>query len=455
MNKCSRHLSILFVLLFLSLSSLKAQQSKEVVEKKIDALVASMTVEEKAGQMTQLTLDYVCQGNYFDPNKVMKIDPARLDSALLTYHVGSILNTSTYTLTRDNWYELIEHIQKVATTKTRLKIPVLYGIDAIHGANYTVGSTLFPQELAQAATWNPALIRQAGAVTAYEVRASAIPWNFSPVLDLGRQPLWSRFFETFGEDPYLASAMGEATIKGYQGKDMANPEKIAACLKHYMGYSASYSGKDRTPILLPERVLREYYLVPFAKAIENGAMSVMVNSGEINGKPVHIDHHILTDILKGELKFEGLAVTDWEDIVFLTKRHRVAATYKEAIALAINAGIDMSMVPLEVDFTKLLVELVKEGKVPMSRMDDAVRRILRVKYRLGLFEKPYYPKEYYKKFGSEEFKQINFQAACEALTLLKNKDNVLPLAKNKKILVTGAGANSLTPLNGSWTHTWQ
>jgi beta-glucosidase len=454
MHKLSRHLQILFVLLLLSVSSLKAQ-SKEEIEKKIDALLASMTTEEKAGQMTQLTLDYVCQGKFFDDHKAMKIDPARLDSALLKYHVGSILNTGSYTLTRDNWYELIENIQNVATKKTRLKIPVLYGIDAIHGANYTVGATLFPQELAQAATWNTNLVEQAGAVTAYEVRASAIPWNFSPVLDLGRQPLWSRFFETYGEDPYLASLMGEACVKGYQGKDISHPEKVAACLKHYMGYSASYSGKDRTPIYLSERMMREYYLLPFAKAIENGALTVMVNSGEINGKPVHADHHILTDILKTELKFEGFAVTDWEDIIFLTKRHRVAPTYKEAIAMAINAGIDMSMVPLEVDFTKLLVELVKEGKIPMSRMDDAVRRILRVKYRLGLFQHPYYEKNSYKKFGSEEFKQINFQAASEAMTLLKNKNNLLPLAKNKKILLTGAAANSLTPLNGAWTHTWQ
>ncbi len=453
--KISGQLLILLVMLFLSVSSLKAQQSKQEIEKKIDALLATMTTEEKAGQMTQLTLDYVCKGTFFDDKKEMKIDPARLDSALLKYHVGSILNTGSYTLTRDNWYELITNIQQVATQKTRLKIPVLYGIDAIHGANYTVGATLFPQELAQAATWNTALVEQAGAVTAYEVRASAIPWNFSPVLDLGRQPLWSRFFETYGEDPYLVSLMGEACVKGYQGKDISNPEKVAACLKHYMAYSASYTGKDRTPIALSERVLREYYLVPFEKAIQNGALTVMVNSGEINGTPVHIDHHILTDILKTELKFEGFAVTDWEDIIFLTKRHRVAATYKDAIAMAINAGIDMSMVPLEVDFTKSLVELINEGKIPMTRIDDAVRRILRVKYRLGLFQHPYYEKGSYKKFGSAEFTQINFQAASEALTLLKNKDNILPLAKNKKILLTGAAANSLTPLNGAWTHTWQ
>jgi beta-glucosidase len=448
--------TLLFFLLLLSIFSSYAQQSvHEQIEGKIDVLMSTMTLEEKVGQMTQLTLDYVCQGQYFDGAKEMMIDPIRLDSALLHYHVGSILNTGTHTLPRTTWYELIKGIQFVAMNKTRLKIPVLYGIDAIHGANYTVGGTLFPQELGLAATWNRSLVEQAGAVTAYEVRASAIPWNFSPVLDLGRQPLWSRFFETFGEDPYLVSQMGSAMVRGYQGTNIANKENVAACLKHYMGYSNSLSGKDRTPILMPERLLREYYLAPFQEAIQQGALTVMVNSAEINGTPVHADYHIITEILKQELKFEGFALTDWEDIMFLHTRHRIASNYKEAIAIAINAGIDMSMVPLEVNFCKLLVELVKENKVPMTRIDDAVRRILRVKYRLGLFEHPYYELNEYPKFGSEEFTQFSFQAALESMTLLKNKDQVLPLNKRKKILLTGASAHSLNILNGAWTHTWQ
>ena len=433
----------------------KSESVKNGTEAKIDSLLSVMTVEEKAGEMTQLTLDYICEGNAFDPNKETVINKVKLDSAILHYHVGSILNTGSYTLSREKWYELITQIQEVATKKTRLKIPVLYGVDAIHGATYTKGSTLFPQELAVAATWDPKFAEQAGAITAYEVRGSGIPWNFSPVLDLGRQPLWSRFFETFGEDPYLVSQMGNAIVKGYQGDDIANKEKVAACLKHYMGYSFSTSGKDRTPILMPERLMREYYLVPFANAIKNGAMTVMVNSSEINGTPVHANKHILTDILKDELKFEGFAVTDWEDIIMLNTIHKVAPTYKDAIAMSINAGIDMSMVPSDLQFTKYLVELINEGRIPMSRIDDAVRRILRVKLKVGIFENPIYDFNYYTKFGSKEFSDINFQAALECITLLKNEKNTLPLTKERKILVTGIGANSLNALNGAWTHTWQ
>jgi beta-glucosidase len=424
-------------------------------EAKIDSLLSVMTLEEKAGEMTQLTLDYICKGKAFDENKEMVIDPVKLDSALLYYHVGSILNTGTYTLSREKWYELINQIQDVATKKSRLKIPVLYGVDAIHGATYTQGSTLFPQELALAATWEPSFAEKAGAITAYEVRGSGIPWNFSPVLDLGRQPLWSRYFETFGEDPYLATQMGDAILKGYQGDNIASPDKVAACLKHYMGYSYSVSGKDRTPVLMPERLLREYYLVPFASAVKNGALTVMVNSTEINGTPVHANYHILTEILKEELKFEGFAVTDWEDIIMLNTVHRVAPTYKDAVAIAINAGIDMSMVPSDVKFHTYLVELVNEGRVPMSRIDDAVRRILRVKMKLGLFEKPVSDYNYYTKFGSKESAEVSYQAALECITLLKNDQNILPLTKEKKVLLTGVAANLLNPLNGAWTHTWQ
>ncbi|HVD98719.1 MAG TPA: glycoside hydrolase family 3 N-terminal domain-containing protein [Cytophagaceae bacterium] len=424
-------------------------------EAKIDSLLSVMTVEEKAGEMTQLTLDYICKGKAFDESKEMVIDPVKLDSALLYYHVGSILNTGAYTLSREKWYELIRQIQEVATKKSRLKIPVLYGVDAIHGATYTQGSTLFPQELALAATFEPSFAEQAGAITAYEVRGSGIPWNFSPVLDLGRQPLWSRFFETFGEDPYLATQMGDAMIKGYQGGNLASPDKVAACLKHYMGYSFSTTGKDRTPVLMPERLMREYYMVPFASAIKNGALTVMVNSTEINGTPVHANYHMLTEILKGELKFEGFAVTDWEDIIMLNTVHCVAPTYKDAVALAINAGIDMSMVPSDVNFHKYLVELINEKRIPMSRIDDAVRRILRVKMKLGLFERPISDYNYYTKFGSQESAETNYRAALECITLLKNEKNTLPISKDKKVLLTGVAANLLNPLNGAWTHTWQ
>ncbi|HEY8399994.1 MAG TPA: glycoside hydrolase family 3 N-terminal domain-containing protein [Cytophagaceae bacterium] len=429
--------------------------SQPEIEKKVDALLSQMTLEEKVGQMTQVTLDVICKGKPFDEKKKQELDKDMLKKVLVDYKVGSILNTGAYTLPREQWYEIISEIQKIALKQTRLKIPVIYGIDAIHGANYTVGATLFPQQLGLAATWNPEFAEQMGAITAYEVRASAIPWNFSPVLDLGRQPLWSRFFETFGEDPYLATLMGDATVKGYQGDNVGDPEKVAACLKHFVGYSNSRSGKDRTPIMMTERELREYYLVPFKSAIEKGAQTIMINSSEIDGVPVHADYHILTSILKEELKFDGFAVTDWEDIVMLHTVHNVADSEKEAVKLAINAGVDMSMVPLKLDFADHLIELVKEGQVPMERIDDAVRRILRVKYRLGLFEKVYYDMKRYPKFGSPEFAEASYKAALESVTLLKNNDRVLPMAKDKKVLVTGVAGNSMIYLNGAWTHTWQ
>jgi beta-glucosidase len=449
-------------LLVFSLLSCKDDKKKEVksggnqdTEKKISELLAKMTLEEKVGQMTQITLDVICKGKPYDADKVMEIDPAKLDTAILKYKVGSILNTGTSTLSREEWYKIIGTIHDVNTKKTERKIPVLYGIDAIHGVTYTKGSTLFPQELGLAATWDPSFAEKGSSVTAYEVRASAIPWNFSPVLDLGRQPLWSRFFETFGEDPFLVSEMGKAVIKGYQGDNISNPEKVAACLKHYMGYSFSFSGKDRTPILMPERLMREYYLPPFAEAIKAGAQTVMINSSEINGTPVHASKLILTDILKDELNFQGFAVTDWEDIVMLHTVHKIASSHKEAVKQAVLAGVDMSMTPMTYTFATDLVQLVKDGEVPMSRIDDAVRRILRVKYNLGLFDKTHYDMDKYPKFGSEEFAKISYDAALESITLLKNQDSLLPLSKDKKILVTGAGAHSLNALNGAWTHTWQ
>ena len=430
----------------------KEINKEEAIEKKIDDLLAQMTVEEKVGQMTQLTLSALAKDstNASDP----ELDPKKIETAIEKYKIGSVLNVVATTFTQDKWYEVMNQIQTSAS-KTRLKIPVLYGIDAIHGATYTKGSTLFPQELAMASSWNPVLAEQAGSITAYEVRASAIPWNFSPVLDLGRQPLWSRFFETYGEDPYLVTQMSSSMIKGFEGNDISNPEKVASCLKHYVGYSFAFNGKDRTPILMPERLLREYYLVPFEKAIKQGALTVMINSSEINGTPVHADHHILTDILKTELNFQGFAVSDWEDIVMLHTVHNVAATPKEAVKIAVNAGVDMSMVPFNLEFADHLVQLVNDKEVPMSRIDDAVRRILRVKFKLGLFEKIFYPKERYPKFGSEEFAKVSYTAASECVTLLKNTDKVLPLSSDKKVLVVGPGANTMITLNGSWTHSWQ
>ncbi|HSZ71054.1 MAG TPA: glycoside hydrolase family 3 N-terminal domain-containing protein [Cytophagaceae bacterium] len=455
-----RKLILLFTLGVFLFQSCQPAKEKTILEgldpateKRIDDLIARMSVEEKVGQMTQITLSVLAKDSSGASETLL--DPKKLEVAIQKYKVGSILNVVQSTLTRDKWYEVIGAIQTEATTKTKLKIPVLYGIDAIHGANYTVGATLFPQELALAATWQPAYAEKAGSITAYEVRASATPWNFSPVLDLGRQPLWSRFFETFGEDPYLTTQMGVAMIRGYEGDSISDPEKVAACMKHFVGYSFPFNGKDRTPILMPERLLREYYLVPFEHAIKQGAMTLMINSSEINGTPVHANYHLLTEVLKGELGYKGFAVTDWEDIVMLHTIHKVAATEKEAVKIAVMAGIDMSMVPFNYKFADYLIELVNEKQVPMERIDDAVRRILRVKIKLGLFEHPFYPKERYPKFGSDEFAQASYDAASEAITLLKNTNSLLPFSTDKKILVIGPGANSLNTLNGGWTHTWQ
>jgi len=417
---------------------------------RIEALLKKMTLEEKVGQMTQLTMGMFVNGA--DQN--VQIDPAKLDKAINKYGVGSFLNVSDQALTIDKWHEIIGKIQD-ASMKTRLKIPNLYGIDSIHGANYVQGATLFPQEIGMAATWNPALMLRASEITAMETRAAAIPWSFSPVLDIGRQPLWARFWETFGEDPYLASVMGVSFVRGLEGKDIADEKHVASSLKHYMGYSLPLTGRDRTPALIPENYLREYVMPSFAASIKAGARSVMVNSAEINGIPGHVNKKILTDMLYGEMKFQGFVVSDWEDIKKLVTFWKVAADEKEATRMAVMAGIDMSMVPLDYSFADHLIALVKEKKVPMTRIDEAVRRILKVKYDLGLFENPMPSQSARSNFGKPEYAQVSLQAARESLTLLKNDNNILPLSKNKKVLVTGPTADSLISLNNGWTWVWQ
>mgnify|MGYP006347282791 FL=1 len=422
----------------------------------IDALLSKMTIEEKVGQMTQLNLDVVCEGGIYNLVEPHHIEPAKLHKALVDYHVGSILNCGGHAYGLDQWHTIINTIQQVATTETRLKIPVIYGIDAIHGANYTLGSTLFPQPLAQAASWNTDMVKRGGEITAYEVRATGIPWNFSPVLDLGRDPRWSRLFETYGEDVLLATEMGLATIEGYQGNNLADAYHVAACMKHFLGYSMPRTGKDRTPVYIDEIQLREYFLPTFQAAINAGAATVMINSGELNGIPVHADKKILTDLLRSELGFKGVAVTDWEDIMKLNNIHMVAPTLKDAVYMAIDAGIDMCMVPNDYDFTILLTELVKEGKISEARLDVSVKRILELKKQLGLFEQPFTPANTdYKKFGSTEFARAAQNMAEESITLLKNNNQVLPIQQSAKILVTGPAANSMTYLNGAWTRTWQ
>ncbi|HEV8202784.1 MAG TPA: glycoside hydrolase family 3 N-terminal domain-containing protein, partial [Pyrinomonadaceae bacterium] len=418
---------------------------------KIEDLLNRMTLEEKVGQMTQLAIGMIVSGR----DQEVRIDPAKLDKAIVKYGVGSILNVSDQALTVDKWREIIGQIQDSATKKTRLGIPMIYGIDSIHGANYVRGATLFPQEIGMAATFNPELMKRAAEIAAIETRAAAIPWSFSPVLDLGRNPLWPRFWETFGEDPYLAKVMGVAFVRGLEGSDVSADTHVASSLKHYMGYSFPLTGRDRTPAWIPENYLREYFLPSFDAAVKAGARTIMVNSGDINGVPGHINHHILTDILRTELGFKGFVVSDWEDIKKLVTTWRIAADEKEATRLAVLAGIDMSMVPNDYSFADHLVALVKEGAVPQARIDEAVRRILRVKFELGLFEKPMPDASLKAKFGLPEYRDASLAAARESITLLKNNNNVLPLSKNTKVLVTGPTSDSLVSMNNGWTWVWQ
>ena len=419
--------------------------------KQIDALLTRMTLEEKVGQMTQLALAMVITGQ----NQDAKIDQAKLEKAIVKYGVGSILNVSDQALPVDKWRDFIGQMQEAATKKTRLGIPIIYGIDSIHGANFVQGATLFPQEIGMAATWNPELMKRAAEIAAIETRAAAIPWSFSPVLDLGRNPLWPRFWETFGEDPYLAKVMGVAFVRGLEGADVSSQSQVASSLKHYMGYSFPLTGRDRTPAWIPENYLREYFLPTFDAAVKAGAHTIMVNSGDVNGVPGHVNKHVLTDILRNELGFKGFVVSDWEDIKKLVTTWRIAATEKEATRLAVMAGIDMSMVPNDYSFADNLVALVKEGAVPQSRIDEAVRRILRVKFELGLFDKPMPDASLKAKFALPEYREASLQAARESITLLKNTNNILPLAKTAKVLVTGPTSDSLVSMNNGWTYVWQ
>src|SRR5712664_1439710 len=416
----------------------------------VKKLLAQMTLKEKVGQMTQLEIGMVTDGTGPD----LRINPDKLRKAVGEYGVGSILNVNDKALSLEKWHEIIRAIQEEAK-KSRLKIPVLYGIDTIHGANYIAGSTLFPQPLAMAATWNPELMLRGSQIAAAETRKAGIPWSFSPVLDAGRQPLWSRLWETFGEDTYLAIVMGVATVRGYEGSDLSSPVSVSASLKHYVGYSFPTTGADRTPALIPENTLREYFLPNFAAAVKAGAHTVMVNSSEVNGIPGHANGHLLRDVLRGEMGLHGFVVSDWMDIKKLVGVHHIAANEKEATRIAVLAGIDMSMVPSDYSFSNLLLELVQEGKVPTSRIDEAVRRILTVKYQMGLFDDPLRGMESKTVVGSPESRQVSLEAARESITLLKNENHALPLSKMAHILVTGPDADSLIPLNNGWTYTWQ
>lgn len=458
MNKT--HIINTFALIIILLITSCSEKSADTLDKKVNSILSEMTLEEKVGQMAQITLDVIGNGKgRHESKEPFEIDTTRIRKALIKYHIGSILNTTNnYAMPLAQWNKIITFIQRVAMEDTRMKIPVIYGVDAIHGATYTDGAIMFPQQITLAATFNPIHSYNMASVTAYETRASGIPWNFSPVLDLGADPRFSRQFEGFGEDPYLVKTMGLEMIKGYEGvtDSIHSKYKVASCLKHFLGYSVPVSGKDRTPAYIPENVLREYHLEPFKAAIEAGTESVMINSGIINGITVHASYEILTKLLKEELKFEGVVVTDWMDIINLHTRDKIARGNKEAIKLAINSGIDMSMIPYEYEtFCKNLVDLVKEGEVKESRIDDAVRRILKLKLKLNLWEQPVTNSSDYPEFGSKKSARMAYEAAADAITLLKNNNNILPLTKNTKVLVTGPNANNMRTLNGGWTYSWQ
>lgn len=451
--KSSIKLSLLSIIIMFSCNE-NSKTFNNKLDMNVKTLLSKLTLEDKVGEMTQLALDVLSVGEPYNIPDPHTFDADKLQKVLVDLKVGSILNVNSHAFTRKEWKKIISTIQEYATERKSSGIPVLYGIDAIHGTTYTMGSTLFPQQLGQASTWNRQLANDCGQVTAYETKASGIPWIFAPVMDLGIDARWPRLWETYGEDVYLSSEMGTQFVKGIQGDDISAPNNAVACLKHFLGYSAPKRGKDRMAAWISDRYIREYFLPGFKQCIENGAKTIMINSGEINGIPTHADKRLLTDILRGELGFTGVTVSDWEDVGYLKDRHRIAATYKEAIMIAVNAGMDMAMVPMNTEYPTLLKELVEEGKVSMQRIDEAVSRILRLKIELGLFDSPVPNFESYTKFASDEHKNLAQNAADESIILLKNEE-ALPLKKSSKILVVGPTANQMQSLNGGWTGTWQ
>lgn len=444
---------LLIVLLFSScmfkeVSVYERQQFSDNVEE----LLEKMSVEEKVGQMTQVNLNLILEGGY--SNTDGSINEDQLREAVLKNKVGSILNAVPSAYSIEQWQKIITQIQDVAMESPN-KIPVIYGVDAIHGATYTKAATLLPHNIGLAATRNSSLAYQGADMTAKQVRATGVRWNFDPCLDVGRQPLWPRFEETFGEDPTLTSIFAKEVIKGYEEDGLRSSEAVASCMKHYLGYSLPRTGKDRTPAYIPDIELREIFLPPFEAAIEAGSSSIMINSGEINGIPVHANAYLLKTVLRDELGFKGLAVSDWEDIIRLHTRHRIADTPKEAVKMGVMAGIDMSMVPHDYSFYDLLLELVNDGEVPIQRIDEATGRILQLKYDVGLFDNPYPEEEALQNIDEASFEKIALQAARESLVLVKNENKVLPLKKDQKILVAGPAAQNAATLSGSWSYTWQ
>ena len=422
------------------------------LEAKVEKTLSKLTLRQKAGQMVELVADLF---GHNDAKGVFHIDKARTDSLLSRYQIGSILNApNTMAPTAAQWQEIINDIQK--SSMKNIGIPCLYGLDQNHGSTYTQGGTLFPQNINVAATFNRDIARTCAEATAYETRAVSVPWTYSPTVDLGRDPRWPRIWEDFGEDCYLNAEMGKAMVLGFQGPNPNHIDNlhIAACMKHYLGYGVPWTGKDRTPAYINPADLREKHFLPFLEGIKAGALSVMVNSASVNGMPVHANKTLLTDWLKTETGWDGMLITDWADVNNLWQRECVAKDKKDALRIAINAGIDMVMEPYNPDAVDLIEELAKEGAIPMSRIDDAVRRILRMKYRLGLFDRPTEKLKDYPKFGGKEFAERSYHGAVESMVLLKN-DGILPLQKGTRILLTGPNANQMRCLDGGWSYTWQ
>ena len=448
----------LLALAYTASANVPVIKSDPKIEAQVEQTLKKLTLEEKIGQMMELVTDLFGAN---DKNGVFYIDEHKTDSILSRYKIGSILNApNTCAPTAKQWEKYIAQIQKISMK--RIGIPCVFGLDQNHGSTYTQGGTLFPQNINVAATFNREIARRSAEATAYETRAVSIPWTYSPTVDLGRDARWPRIWENFGEDCYLSSEMGKAMVYGFQGEDPNNIDQyhIATSMKHFMGYGVPWTGKDRTPAYISPADLREKHFAPFLAGLQAGALTVMVNSASVNGMPMHANKDILTGWLKEETGWDGVLITDWADINNLYTREMVAKDKKDALRIAINAGIDMIMEPYSCDACGYLIELVKEGKIPMSRIDDACRRVLRMKYRLDLFKNPTQKLKNYPKFGGEEFAKLALEGATESMVLLKNEklqdgNPVLPLAKGKKILLTGPNANQMRCLDGGWSYTWQ
>ena len=443
----------LLALAYTASANVPVIKSDPKIEAQVEQTLKKLTLEEKIGQMMELVTDLFGAN---DKNGVFYIDEHKTDSILSRYKIGSILNApNTCAPTAKQWEKYISQIQKISMK--RIGIPCVFGLDQNHGSTYTQGGTLFPQNINVAATFNREIARRSAEATAYETRAVSVPWTYSPTVDLGRDARWPRIWENFGEDCYLSSEMGKAMVYGFQGEDPNNIDQyhIATSMKHFMGYGVPWTGKDRTPAYISPADLREKHFAPFLAGLQAGALTVMVNSASVNGMPMHANKDILTGWLKEETGWDGVLITDWADINNLYTREMVAKDKKDALRIAINAGIDMIMEPYSCDACGYLVELVKEGKIPMSRIDDACRRVLRMKYRLDLFKNPTQKLKNYTKFGGEEFAKLALEGATESMVLLKNEGNILPLQHGKKILLTGPNANQMRCLDGGWSYTWQ